>query len=80
MRICTTLGFKNAPTYIQSGNVVFESGLAEKSVRARLEEALTRTLGRILEREIGFAMVFAGGRSSPTTRSVSAISSFPPAL
>jgi len=46
VRSCTKLGFKNSRTYIQSGNVIFESTLAEKSVRARLEEALTRALGK----------------------------------
>ena len=44
--LCTKCGFKNVRTYIQSGNVIFESTLAEKSIRARLEEALTKVLGK----------------------------------
>ena len=44
--LCAKLGFKNPRTYIQSGNVIFESQLAEKAVRAKLEEALTRILGK----------------------------------
>lgn len=44
--LCIRLGFTNVRTYIQSGNVVFESRLAERSIRTRLEEALTRMLGK----------------------------------
>lgn len=44
--LCTKLGCKNVRTYIQSGNVIFESQLAEKSVRTKLEAALTRILGK----------------------------------
>lgn len=44
--MCEKLGFENVRTYIQSGNVVFESQLTEKSIRARLEEVLTRKLGK----------------------------------
>ena len=44
--LCTKLGFKNPRTYIQSGNVLFESPLAEKAIRAKLEEGLTRMLGK----------------------------------
>lgn len=46
MKLCTKLGFKNPRTYIQSGNVIFESGLAEKAVQRKLEESLTRVLGK----------------------------------
>src|SRR5262245_50869029 len=46
VRLCTDLGFGNVRTYIQSGNVVFESRLAEKTVRVRLEKVLTETLGK----------------------------------
>lgn len=44
--LCTGLGFEKVRTYIQSGNVVFESKLSEKSVRAKLEEVLTKKLGK----------------------------------
>ncbi|MGH7709988.1 MAG: DUF1697 domain-containing protein [Gemmatimonadaceae bacterium] len=44
--LCVKLGFKNVRTYIQSGNVIFESALSEKAIRTRLEEALTRILGK----------------------------------
>ncbi|MGH7696735.1 MAG: DUF1697 domain-containing protein [Gemmatimonadaceae bacterium] len=44
--LCTKLGFKNPRTYIQSGNVLFESSLTEKTVRAKLEDGLTRVLGK----------------------------------
>jgi uncharacterized protein (DUF1697 family) len=45
-KLCTKLGFKNVRTYIQSGNVIFESQLSETAIRTRLEEALTRVLGK----------------------------------
>jgi uncharacterized protein (DUF1697 family) len=38
--LCAKLGFKNAKTYIQSGNVLFESSLAEAKVKSKLEQAL----------------------------------------
>ena len=44
--LCTKLGFAHVRTYIQSGNVVFASKLTEKSIRAQLEHALTKTLGK----------------------------------
>jgi uncharacterized protein (DUF1697 family) len=44
--LCEGLGFVNVRTYIQSGNVVFGSRLTEKSVRKKLEAALTETLGK----------------------------------
>ena len=44
--LCSKLGFKNPRTYIQSGNVIIQSQLAEKAVRAKLEESLTRILGK----------------------------------
>lgn len=46
MALCSNLGFKKVRTYIQSGNVVFESGLSEKTIRTRLEKVLTEKLGR----------------------------------
>ena len=44
--LCADLGFDLVRTYIQSGNVVFESKLSEKTIRARLEKALTEKLGK----------------------------------
>jgi uncharacterized protein (DUF1697 family) len=44
--LCANLGFDNVRTYIQSGNVLLESNLAEKTIRARLEKALTEKLGK----------------------------------
>jgi uncharacterized protein (DUF1697 family) len=44
--LCTELGFRKVRTYIQSGNVIFESGLSEKAIQARLEKALTERLGK----------------------------------
>src|SRR5262245_51972109 len=45
--LCTDqLGFANVRTYIQSGNVVFESSLPENTIRTRLEKALTELLGK----------------------------------
>jgi predicted aspartyl protease len=42
-------------------NVLLDLGIAP----ARVERFETAD-GRVLEREIGFAMIYAGGRSSPT--------------
>jgi uncharacterized protein (DUF1697 family) len=44
--LCSSLGFHAVRTYIQSGNVIFESGLSEKEVRAHLENALAARMGK----------------------------------
>ncbi|SOE96162.1 Uncharacterized conserved protein, DUF1697 family [Burkholderia sp. D7] len=44
--MCTSAGFSNVRTYIASGNVVFESKLAEASVKARLEGSLESYAGK----------------------------------
>ncbi|RFU48402.1 DUF1697 domain-containing protein [Paraburkholderia sp. DHOC27] len=44
--MCETLGFAKVRTYIASGNVVFESQLAEKTVKAKLEKALDAYVGK----------------------------------
>jgi uncharacterized protein (DUF1697 family) len=44
--LCSDCGFLKARTYIQSGNVLFESRLKEASVQAKLEEALQAKMGR----------------------------------
>ncbi len=38
--ICTDIGLKDVCTYIQSGNVIFESELTEVKLKKKLEEAL----------------------------------------
>ena len=45
-RLCAAQGFEHAVTYIQSGNVVFTSRLGEAAIKARLESALVRVVGK----------------------------------
>jgi uncharacterized protein (DUF1697 family) len=44
--MCIELGFANVRTYIASGNVVFETKLAEKKVKAALEARLAIYAGK----------------------------------
>lgn len=44
--LCEEAGFKDCRTYIQSGNVVFRSGLSESSVKHKLEKLLAAKLGK----------------------------------
>jgi uncharacterized protein (DUF1697 family) len=44
--MCESVGFSNVRTYIASGNVVFESKLSEKSVKAKLERCLETYAGK----------------------------------
>lgn len=44
--MCIELGFANVQTYIASGNVVFQSKLAEKKVKAALEARLEIYAGK----------------------------------
>jgi uncharacterized protein (DUF1697 family) len=44
--LCTDRGLDKVRTYIQSGNVVFESRLSEEAVRAGLEQSLTERIGK----------------------------------
>ena len=44
--LCSDLGFASVRTYIQSGNVVFESKLSKTKVQATLERALTAHMGK----------------------------------
>ena len=44
--LCGDCGFLKARTYIQSGNVIFESKLQEASVRKRLEKTLAAKMGK----------------------------------
>lgn len=43
--LCTGLGFENVRTYIQSGNVVFESKLSAAALQKKLETALSEKTG-----------------------------------
>jgi uncharacterized protein (DUF1697 family) len=47
--MCDSSGFVNARTYIASGNVVFESKLAESAVKAKLEKCLAAYAGKPVE-------------------------------
>lgn len=44
--LCERIGLKAPRTYIQSGNVVFESALTEPKVKAKLDKALSEHLGK----------------------------------
>jgi uncharacterized protein (DUF1697 family) len=44
--LCEAAGFRQVRTYIQSGNLVFTSPLAEAKVKAKLERALAAKLGK----------------------------------
>jgi uncharacterized protein (DUF1697 family) len=44
--LCTELGVENVRTYIQSGNVVFESKLTATALQKKLETALVEKTGR----------------------------------
>ncbi len=44
--LCEGCGFSGVATYIQSGNVVFGSALPEKKVKAALESALAKRMGK----------------------------------
>jgi uncharacterized protein (DUF1697 family) len=45
-RLCESCGFTNVATYIQSGNVVFQSKRSEPSVVKLLEQTLAERMGR----------------------------------
>jgi len=44
--LCESLGFASVRTYIQSGNVIFDSKLAESKVKKLLEETLEKRMGK----------------------------------
>ena len=44
--LCEELGFERIRTYIQSGNIILESPLAEAALTRRLETALEKKMGR----------------------------------
>ena len=47
--LCSELGLGNVRTYIQSGNVVFESDRVEAALKRMLEAAITKRLGRAVQ-------------------------------
>jgi uncharacterized protein (DUF1697 family) len=47
-KMCSGLGYDNVETYIQSGNVVFDSAASEASVVADMEAGLLSTFGLTL--------------------------------
>ena len=44
--LCEQLGFEGVRTYIQSGNVILESPLAEEALTKQLETALEKKMGK----------------------------------
>ena len=44
--ICTHIGFENVRTYLNSGNVIFESHLPEAALQKALETALSEKTGK----------------------------------
>ena len=47
--LCERLDFKDVRTYIQSGNVIFTSGLSEEAVRSGLEKSLVVKMGKKID-------------------------------
>lgn len=47
--LCSELGLQSIRTYIQSGNVIFESGLSKDAIRSCLEEALAARMGKKID-------------------------------
>ena len=47
--LCSELGLGTVRTYIQSGNVVFESDRVEAALKRMLEAAITKRLGRAVQ-------------------------------
>ncbi len=47
--LCESAGFSKARTYINSGNVVFESNLSESSVKAKLERCVADHVGKPID-------------------------------
>ena len=81
--LCEAAGFTRPRTYIASGNVVFESALPEREVKALLEGALATHAGRAVGvlvrsgdelRAVLDANPFARGRPTPPSPSFSTTS------
>jgi len=47
--LCSGLGFEATRTYIQSGNVTFESRLSEEGIRSSLEKVLAKKMGKRID-------------------------------
>ena len=47
--LCSGLGFQAVRTYIQSGNVIFESCLSEQGIRSCLEKAIANKVGKHID-------------------------------
>jgi uncharacterized protein (DUF1697 family) len=47
--LCSTCGMRSVRTYIQSGNAVFESSAAEKTIRSTLEKSLAAKMGKKID-------------------------------
>jgi uncharacterized protein (DUF1697 family) len=47
--LCSGLGFQAVRTYIQNGNVIFESKLSEEAVQSRLEKALAARMEKKID-------------------------------
>ena len=66
--LCAGLGFGNVRTYIQSGNLVVHSDLDAEGVKALLEDALERRMGkpvRVLVRTPGELSAILEGNPYP---------------
>jgi len=48
-KLCASCGLRSVRTYIQSGNVVFESSRSEDAIRVRLEKALATKMGKKID-------------------------------
>jgi uncharacterized protein (DUF1697 family) len=47
--LCTKIGFREVRTYINSGNVVFQSDSSEEKLQTDLEKALNKKMGKAIE-------------------------------
>jgi uncharacterized protein (DUF1697 family) len=67
--MCQSVGFSNVRTYIASGNVLFESKLPERSVKAKLERCLEtyagKPVGVLVRTGAELAAVLAGNPFKP---------------
>jgi len=59
--LCEEIGFKNARTYIQSGNVVFENALPAAKNGQILERALAARLGRAATVQVSWRLAASNG-------------------
>ncbi|MDF3838617.1 DUF1697 domain-containing protein [Cupriavidus basilensis] len=82
--MCESLGFTSVRTYIASGNVVFDSQLAEASVKSRLERCLEtyagKPVGVLIRTGAELAAVLAGNpfKSAASNRTVAIFLDAPP--